>query len=336
MLSKLLGNVLAIDLGSFNTLVYSKNDGNIIRGNSKIAIDIKTGDVVAIGDEATIMHGKSPENVIVINPIEDGSISDFDMTKILLNYYIDKVSNSFSLIQPKVVINIPSGATDIEFRAVEDACIYSGARSVYIMESPLAIALGAGFDIDKAEGRTIVNFGAGNTEISIISMNGIVLSKNLRFGANKLDNNIMDYIYDKYSLLIGEQSAIELKESLGNVGEIIENNSLEVSGRDLLTGMPISIDVFESDIKNSIIDDIYVMIDEIKRIIEKTPPELAKDIIKNGIYITGGLSKLKGLKDLIEEKINIKVISSQEPIYDVINGLKEVANNLEKYKNIGK
>lgn len=330
-----VGNVLAIDLGSDSTLVYKDKNKDIIKGSSQVAIDIKNGEYVAIGDKALEMYGKSPENIAVVNPIQDGAISDFDTTKVLLKYYIEKASGGFSIIQPKVVINAPSGINDIELRAIEDASIYVGAREVYILESSLAAAIGAGFDINKAEGRIIVNLGAGNVEIAIISMNGIVLSKNLKFGGNQLDQRILDYIYDKYSLLIGLNTAKEIKENIGNVLETT-NSSYEISGRDLLSGMPVNLEINDQDVVNAIIGDINQIINEIRMLIEKNPPELARDILKNGIYLTGGLSQLEGLDKLIEQEIGIKVVKSENPLTDVVNGLKIVADNLKEYINIRK
>lgn len=330
-----VGNVLAIDLGSDSTLVYKDKNKDIIKGSSQVAIDIKSGEYIAIGDKALEMYGKSPENIAVVNPIQDGSISDFDTTKVLLKYYIEKVSGGFSIIQPKVVINAPSGINDIELRAIEDASIYAGAREVYILESSLAAALGAGFDINKSEGRIIVNLGAGNIEIAIISMNGIVLSKNLKFGGNQLDQRILDYIYDKYSLLIGLNTAKEIKENIGNVFETT-NSSYEISGRDLLSGMPVNLEINAQDVVSAIIGDINQIINEIRMLIEKNPPELARDILRNGIFVTGGLSQLEGLDQLIEQKIGIKVVKSENPITDVVTGLKIVADNLKEYINIRK
>lgn len=330
-----IGKVLAIDLGSDSTLIYKDKNKGIIQGSSQVAIDIKNGEYIAIGDKALEMYGKSPENIAVINPIQDGTISDFDTTKILLKYYIEKASGGFSIVQPKVVINAPSGINDIELRAIEDASIYAGAREVYILESSLAAAIGAGFDVSKSEGRVIVNIGAGNTEIAIISMNGIVLSKNLKFGGVQLDQRIADYIYDKYSLLIGLNTAKEIKENLGNVFEST-NTSYEVSGRDLLSGMPVNLDINDQDVLFAIKGDINQIINEIRMQIEKNPPELAKDILKNGIFLTGGLSQLKGLDKLIEKEIGIKVIRSENPLTDVVNGLKIVADNLKEYINIRK
>lgn len=331
-----VGKVLAVDLGSSSTRVCKDSNEEIIHGASQVAIDIRNNEYVAVGNRALEMYRKAPDNIAVINPIQDGSVSDFDTTKVLLKYYIEKASGGFSFIQPKVVINAPSGINDIELRAIEDAAIYSGAREVYILESTLAAGIGAGFDIDKAEGRVIISLGAGNTEISIVSMNGIVLSKNLKFGGNRLDEKILDYIYNKYSVLIGVNTAKELKENIGNVSDNLTNKTYEVSGRDLLSGMPVNIDISEKDIYEAIKADIDIIVNEIRFLIEKNPPELSRDILNNGIFITGGLSLLKGIDELIEKEVDIKVIKSENPFTDVISGLKIVADNLKEYINIRK
>lgn len=336
-LLNILGANLAIDLGTENILVYKEKEGIIINESSAVAIDITTGDVIAIGNKAYDMIGKAPENIAIVNPLENGSISDFDITKLLLKYCLDKTLAIINIIQPKVVITAPIGISDIELRALEDACIYSGAREVYIIESLMASAIGSGHEISLSEGRVIVNFGAGNTEIGIISMNGIVISKNLRFGGNLLNEEIIDYIYNKYSVSIGKSSSKLLKENIGTVESLDESNpSMEVSGRDVLSGMPVTIDIFASDIKEAIIEKIYEIIDEITFVLEKNPPELSKDILKNGIFLTGGGSKLKGLDKLIQSQIGIKTTKSIDPFEDAINGAGIVVTDLKKYKNSGK
>lgn len=333
----IFGSNLAIDLGTEKILVYKEDEGIILNEKSVVAVDIKNGEIVAIGNKAYEMIGKSPSNIVIIKPLKNGSVSDFDITKLLLKYCLDNASAKINLIQPKVVITAPTMITDIELRAIEDACIYSGAREVYIVESVLASAIGSGFNLDLAEGRVIVNFGAGNTEIAIVSLNGIVLSKNLRFGGNVLNEEIVDYIYEKYSLVIGDYSAKLLKDSIGTIGDTKkENPSVEISGRDALSGMPVTIDIFASDVKEAIYNKVNEMVNEISYLIEKNPPELSKDILKNGIYITGGGSMLQGLDSFIQEKIGIKVVKSSNPKEDTINGAGEIISNLNKYKNIGK
>ena len=336
-LLNIFGATLARDLGTENTKVYMERKGVVLNEASSVALDVKSGEVVAIGNKAANMLGKAPENIVIINPLEGGKISDFDITKMLLKYCLDKTLAKVNLIQPKLVITAPSSISDIEMRALEDACLHAGAREVYIIESIMASAIGYGHDTSRTDGKMIVNFGAGNTEIAIVSMNGIVFSKTLKKGGNYLNYEIIDFIYDKYSLVIGHATAKELKEAIGRVDQLgNENPSLEISGRDALSGMPVSIDIFSSDVREAIIDTVYELCDNIVSVLEKNPPELSRDILKNGIYITGGGSQLRGLDKLIENRISIKVTRSSDPCNDAILGAGEVISNLNKYKNIGK
>ncbi|MFM1602877.1 rod shape-determining protein [Helcococcus ovis] len=335
-LLNIFGANLAIDLGTANTLVYKEKEGIIINEASAVAFDTRTAEVVAIGNAAYDMYGKSPENVMILRPLENGKISNFEVTKILFKYCIDKAIEGFTLFQPKVVITAPSGISDIELRALEDACTYSGARDVYIVESTLASAIGSDIDISKKEGRLIVDFGAGSTEISIISMNGIVISKNIKYGGDYVDQEIIDYIYDKHSLIIGKTTAKEAKESIGAIGDITTFSEKEISGRDVMTGMPLSIIINSSDIIEAINDTYKSILDGIRYVLEKNPPELSKDILKNGIFITGGGSRLKNLDIYIEKELGLKLVKSKNPFSDAINGAGTIVTNLEEYKKIGK
>lgn len=336
-LLNIFGANFAIDLGTENTIVYKDKEGIILKEASAVAVDVRTGDVISVGDNAEKMIGKSPDNIVIVRPLENGSISDFDVTKILIKYCLDKSLAAINVIQPRVVITAPTGISDIELRALEDACIYSGAREVYIIESSMADAIGSGHDISLSEGRVIVDFGAGNTEIAIISMNGIVISKNLRYGGNILNEEIANFIYNKYSIAIGISTAKELKEKIGTVSSLEDSNpSMEVSGRDALSGMPVTIDVFATDVKEAIIHKVLKIIDEIIYVLEKNPPELSKDILTNGIFITGGGSQLEGLDKLIQDTIGVKVSKSTSPLEDAVNGAGIVVSDLKKYKKSGK
>lgn len=333
---KILAKDLAIDLGSANTLVYKKNKGIVLDEASQVAIDIASGEIVAVGNRAEDMIGKAPENIGIVNPLQDGTVSDFDFTKILIKYCLDSVNGGLSLIQPKIVVTAPTGVSDIELRAIEDACIHSGAREVYILESAIASAIGAGFDVAKSEGVLLVNLGAGNTDVAIISLNGIVISKNIKLGGDDLDFAIQQFIEEKYATTIGINTAKELKHNLANFSNNSENKSMTVSGRSLTNAMPVTFEVFQSDVKEAMSEIIFKIIDTIKYVIEKNPPELSKDILKNGIFLTGGVSQIEGLDRLIEEQIGIPAYKSENPLTDTINGAGYVLNHLEKYKNIGK
>lgn len=330
-LFNIISKDLAIDLGTANTLVYKVDSGVVLNESSSVAIDIRNGDVIAIGNKAKEMIGKTPDFIRIVKPLENGTISDFDITRILLKYCMEKAVPNFTLVQPKVIITAPANVSDIEIRAIEDACIYSGAREVYIIESAISSAIGGGINLSDTNGRMIVNLGAGNIEIAIVNLNGIVISKNLNFGGDRLDSDIINYIYNKYSVKIGENTANKLKDKLATVDEIKEDISEEVSGRDMKTGMPKNIEIFASDIKDSIMHRINIIVDAIKSVLEKNPPELSRDILENGIFLTGGLSKLKGLDKVLYEEIGVKINKSNTPEEDSVNGAGEVISDLTKY-----
>lgn len=335
-LFQFFGSDLAIDLGTANTIVYKKGQGVVLNESSAVAIDIKSGDVVAVGNKAMEMLGKTPENIAIVKPLSDGIISDFDITKILLKYCFDKVLPSFKLVQPKVVITAPVNVTNIEIRAIEDACIYSGSRDVYIIESAVAAALGAGLTERNNSGNMIVNLGAGSCEIAIVSHNGIVTSKNLDFGGDIFDQDIVEFVEQKYNIIIGKNSARELKENLVNFNNIFVNTSMEVSGRNVDSGMPIVKEIYASDISKLLLPRINLIIDSIKFVLEKNPPELAKDILEYGIFLTGGGSKFEGLDTLIETEIGIKVTNSNNPLEDCVIGAGKVVSDLSKFLSVGK
>lgn len=334
-LFKSFNKSLAIDLGTSNTLVYVPEKGIVLNEASCVAIDVRNGNVIAIGNNARDMIGKTPEHITIVKPLENGTISDFDITKILVKYCIEHAIPKFSFIQPKVIITAPVSVSDIELRAIEDACIYSGAREVYIIESAISSAIGGNIDLKETNGRMLLNFGAGNVEIAIVNLNGIVISKNLKFGSESLDSDIVNFIDEKYSVKIGENTAKKIKEELSNIGEIVENNNIEISGRNAVSGMPVSINVFESDVKSAIIDRINLIIDNIRVILEKTPPELSKDILNNGIFVTGGGSLIKGFDKLISNKLGIKTVMSQRPLEDSVIGAGMVISDFKKYTNSG-
>lgn len=333
---RLVANDIAIDLGTANTLVYKANKGIVLNEPSLVAIDITTGQVIGFGEEAYDMLGKTPENIVVIKPLENGAISDFDITKILIDHCLNAAQPGVSLFPPRAIITAQSGITDVEIRAIEDACIQSGVREVYIVESTLAAAIGAGMNVYKPNGHIVLNLGAGSTEMSIVSLNGIVSSKTLKYGGDFFNKKIMDHIYEKYSLIIGEKTAEEIKLVIGNVGRIDQNDCMEISGRDVMSAMPVNIDIFASDVEEAIGEYVFEIIDNLRFILEKNPPDLARDIMRNGIYITGGGSLLRGLPQLIEQEIGIRVEVSARPFEDTVKGAGKMIENLYKYKIIGK
>lgn len=333
---KVFANDIAIDLGTANTSVYVAKKGIVLKEATAVAMEVKTGQIIGFGNEAIDMLGKTPDNIVVLRPLEDGIISDFDLTKIFLDFCINKSLKGLSLVPPRILITVPAGISDIEFRAIEDACIHSGAREVYIVEAVMVGSIGLGAGPKDKSGRMIIDFGAGNVQIAVVSMNGVVLSKTLNFGGDLLNSSIIDYILDKYSIIIGEATAENLKKTIGNVGKLDQNDAMEVSGRDLLTGMPVSVDVFASDVREAIIDHIYEILDAVRSILEKNPPELSSDILRNGISLTGGSSQLKGFRELLEAEFDIAVNLSTTPYDDIIRGAGMMVENLETYKNYGK
>lgn len=329
---RIFANNLAIDLGTANVLVHVEKTGIVLNEPAVVAIDNNTGELIAFGKEAYNMIGKTPENITVVKPLENGVVSDFDITKILLEHCIRHAMPGFSLIQPNVIITAPAGVSDVELRAIEDACIYSGVRGVYIVESALAAAIGSGMDINKPHGHMIVDMGAGNIEIAILSLSGIVASKTVNFGGDYLNQKIIDMVNDQYGVNIGFQTAENLKINLADLSQLNSKNSLSVSGRDNIKGMPRTVEIFAYDINKAIINDLNRVIDRIAYILEKNPPELSSDIINQGIFVTGGSSLIKGFTQLIEEDLNIKVIRSETPFEDTVMGAAKMIANLEDYK----
>lgn len=323
---------MAIDLGTANVLVYTQDKGVVFNEPAVVAIDTNTSEVISVGNEAYNMIGKTPENISVVKPLENGVVSDFDITRILLEHCIKKANRGLSLVAPNIIITAPAGVTDVEIRAIEDACVYSGARNVYIVEGALAAGIGSDFSLDGPNGYMLIDFGAGNIEIAILSLNGIVASNTIDFGGDHFNEKIIDYVYEKYAVGIGFLTAENLKKKILDFSVNQKNLSTEVSGRDILTGMPKTVTVYSSDIRESLVNEINYIIDKIQYILEKNPPELSNDIIKNGIYITGGGSQIKGLKDIIEDSLGIKVNISDRPFEDTVIGAGKMIENLDKYK----
>lgn len=323
---------LGIDLGTANTLVYKENAGIIINEPSMIAIDVENSTILAVGKDAKAMMGKSPENVIVVRPLANGVISDFDITQTMLNYFIKGATPGFSLLQPRVVISVPSSVTDVERRAVEDAALHAGARDVYLIEESLAAAMGAGLQVEEPYGHMIVNIGAGTTEVAVISLGGTVVSSTERKGGENLDYLIQDLIKTKYSMLIGENVAEDIKKQLGTFGYPNYDTYMEVSGRDIITGMPKTEKIFSVDVANTIRPYANEVIDQIRTILEKTPPDLSGDIIRTGITMTGGGALMNGLRTAIENAIGIPVEIAEDPSFCTIKGAGEAIKKLNAYQ----
>lgn len=337
----LFSNDLGIDLGTANTLVLVKGRGIVIREPSVVAIHKKTKDVLAVGTEAKRMLGKTPQNILAVRPLREGVISDFYTAERMLNFFIHKVHETPGFLpkipRPRVVIGIPSGVTEVERRAVSDAVVSAGARRVYLVEQPLAAAIGSGILVEEPKGALIVDSGGGTTEIAVISLSGIVTSRSLKIAGDRLDNAIVEYAREKYNLLLGERTAEEVKITVGSASETPDEEDLPKSavmrGRDLASGLPRSVEVSRAEIRDWMARDLKTIIDAIKDTIEATPPELVSDIIKDGISLAGGTSLINGLSLLVERETGIKTRVTHDPLTAVVRGtglLLEEIDLLEK------
>ncbi|NLN15026.1 MAG: rod shape-determining protein [Tissierellia bacterium] len=323
---------MGIDLGTANTLVYIKNKGVVAREPSVVAIQTNTKQVLAVGEEAKKMIGRTPGNIVAIRPLRDGVIADFDVTQNMLKYFIKKAYKRKSLIQPRVVICVPSGVTEVEKRAVEEAAIHAGARDAYLIEEPMAAAIGAGLPVQEATGSLIVDIGGGTTEVAVISLGGIVTSKSIRVGGDEFDESIVNYIKKEYSLMIGERTAEEIKIQIGTADPNSEVVKMDIRGRDLVTGLPKTLEISSREIYEAMKEPIASIIDSIKSTLEKTPPELAADIIEQGIMLTGGGSQLDGLDNVIAEETGMPVIIAENPLDCVAIGTGRALDSIDVLK----
>jgi rod shape-determining protein MreB len=334
---KILGafsNDLAIDLGTANTLVYVKGKGIICNEPSVVVLRRDNKKPVAVGIEAKEMLGKTPSNIISIRPMKDGVIADFDATEEMLKYFIKKAHNRRSFVSPRVIIGVPSGITQVEQRAVKDAASASGAREVYLIEEPMAAAVGVGLPVGDPSGNMIVDIGGGTTDVAVISIDGIVYSKAVRVGGDKMDEAIMAYIKRKYNLMIGERTAEKIKIEIGSAYPLTKGESMEVKGRDLISGIPKAIQVVDSEIREALQESVTVILDTIKVTLENTPPELASDIVDHGIVLAGGGALLRGLDILIKEHTGVPVVLPDDPLTAVVRGCGLMLDKIELLRKI--
>lgn len=321
---------LAIDLGTANTLVYRKGKGILYREPTVVALETATGRILAIGEEAKQMIGKTPESIVPISPLAHGAVSDFDITLALLEHYIKKALPGVSILQPRLTISIPSGSTDVESRAIEDACLQAGARDVYLVEEALASAFGAGLSVDEPTGSMVMNLGAGTTEVAVCSLYGVVTTTTLKSGGDDMNLRIQDVLREKYSIMVGIPTCEILKEKIGTIRE--NSDCMEVSGRDVQTGMPRSVDVYSMDLREAIMPMVDEFVDSIRITLEKTPPELSADIMQQGLMLTGGGALLDGLAEYIADNIQMTVTISSQPMEDTIYGAAKIMDNIDGIK----
>ncbi|CEK32203.1 rod shape-determining protein Mbl [[Clostridium] sordellii] len=320
------GAEIGIDLGTANILVYVNGKGVVLEEPSVVAIDKNTNTVLAVGEEARRMIGRTPGNIVAIRPLKDGVISDYEITEKMLTYYVNKVIDKKGFARffmPKIMVCVPTGVTEVEKRAVEEATRQAGARDVYIIEEPIAAAIGAGIDISKPDGNMVVDIGGGTADIAVISLGGDVVSESIKMGGDKFDEYIVNYMRKKYNLLIGDRTAEQIKMNIGTAYPREEEVSMDVKGRNLLTGLPQKINVESKEMLDALKEGVNQIVAAVHSVLEKTPPELAADISESGIIMTGGGSLLYGLDKKIEERTGIKVKIADDPLSCVAKGTGE-------------
>ena len=318
---------LGIDLGTSNTLVCVKNKGVILNEPSVVAINMRSKEVFEVGERAKLMVGRTPGNIQTVRPLKNGVIADYEVTEKMIRSFLKKVNQKKGLSSPRVIICVPAGVTQVEKRAVIDVTREAGAREAYLIEEPMAAAIGIGLNIFEPEGNLIIDIGGGTSEIA-------VKTSSFRVAGDRFDSTIIDYVRQKHNLFIGERTAEEIKKKIGAVIDLKEDEYIEISGRNALNGLPRDIKIYSSEIVEALGDLVQQIIEEVKVILEKTPPELSSDIKRKGIYITGGGALLRGIDKKISENLNLEVTVSEDPLDSVINGIQVLLKNFENYKKV--
>lgn len=324
---------MGIDLGTANTLVYVRHEGIVLREPSVVA-KRSDGAVLAVGDEAKRMIGRTPSDIRALRPLRDGVIADFDTTAAMLSYFIRKGMRGRSLFKPRVVVGIPSGVTEVEKRAVIDATLQAGAREAYLIEEPMAAAIGAGLPISEPVGSMVVDIGGGTTEVAVISLGGIVSSKSIRIGGDEMDEAIIQYARKAYSLLIGERTAEEIKIAVGSAYPMREEQAVEVRGRDLVSGLPRTVRMTSAEIREALREPVVAIVEAVKQTLERTPPELSADIVERGIVLAGGGALLRGLDRLLAEETGMPVTLTDDPLSAVVLGTGRALEEIEALKKV--
>jgi rod shape-determining protein MreB len=332
----LLTNDIGIDLGTATTLVYVKGEGIVLCEPSVVAIERGTSHVLAVGEEAKRMLGRTPGNIVAIRPMKDGVITDFEVTEAMLRHFIQKVRRRRFQIRPRIVIAIPSGITEVERRAVKESAERAGARGneVFLIEEPIAAAIGVGLPIQEPIGNMIIDVGGGTTEIAVISLAGMVFSKSIRIGGDEMDEAIIEYLKKTYNLMVGERTAEEIKIKIGSAYPLEEEMSMEVRGRDLIAGLPKAVTITSDEVREALQEPLRAIIEITKISLERTPPELAADLIEHGIVMAGGGALLKGLDKLISEETGLPVHIADDPLTAVANGTGKVLNEIRYLKKL--
>lgn len=330
----LFASDMGIDLGTASTLVYVKGKGILLREPSVVAIDKNTNFVLAVGEDAKKMIGRTPANIVAIRPLRNGVIADFEITQEMIRHFIRKVRQDRTLIRPRVVIGVPSGITGVEKRAVKEAAEQAGAREVFIIEEPMAAAIGAEIPVHEAAGSMIVDIGGGTTEVAVISLGGMVISNSLRVAGDAMDEAIVQYIKRKYNLTIGERTAEDVKIRIGSIYPQEKEETMEVKGRSLKTGLPETVEIVSDEIRGALSDTVRMIIEMVKSTLEQTPPELSADIIERGIVLAGGSSLLRGLDKLMSEETGLPVHVAEDPLTCVVKGTGKYLEELDRLAKV--
>ena len=331
-----LSNDLAIDLGTANTLVFVKGKGIVLREPSVVAVrqDGRSSKVLAVGKEAKMMLGRTPGNISAIRPIRDGVIADFEVTEAMLRYFINKVHNRRTLVHPRIIISVPSGITQVERRAVRESAESAGAREVYLIDEPMAAAIGCGLPITEPTANMVVDIGGGTTEVAVISLAGVVYSASVRVAVDKMDEAILHYIKRKHNMAIGEHSAEQIKINLGDVMPETPYDTLDIKGRDLVSGVPKTLTIDSNEIRAAISEQVDAIIEAVKMALELTPPELSADIVDQGIVLTGGGALLRNFDKRLREETGLPIIIADDPLSSVVMGSGKALENINELKDV--
>lgn len=324
----LFSNNIGIDLGTANTLVYVQDKGIVLREPSVVAINNQTREVVAVGDDAKRMLGRTPMNVTALRPMKDGVIADFEITEAMLRYFIQKVNHTMRFVPPRVVVAVPSGITEVERRAVRESAIHAGARDVRLLQEPVAAAIGVGLPIEEPTANMIVDIGGGTTEVAIISLSGVVYTKSIRVGGDELDAAIIGYMKRAYNLMIGERTAEEIKVRVGSAAALDEELTLEVKGRDSVAGLPKTLHISSQEIREALADTIASIVDLVRNALERCPPELSADLVDRGFVLAGGGGLIRNIDRMLSDATGLPVIVAEDALSAVANGTGVVLNNL--------
>jgi rod shape-determining protein MreB len=333
----LFSNDLAIDLGTANTLIYVKGEGIVCNEPSVVAVQKESRGgrkVLAVGAEAKKMVGRTPGNIVAIRPLKDGVIADFEITEAMLRYFIQKIHNRKTLVRPRIIICVPFGITEVEKRAVKESAESAGAREVYLIEEPMAAAIGAGLPITEPTGNMIVDIGGGTTEVAVISLAGVVFSKSVRVGGDKMDEAIAQYIKRKYNLLVGERTAELIKITIGSAYPAQEIQTMEIKGRDLVAGVPKTVEISDEEIRDSLLEPINQIVEAVRIALERTPPELASDIVDKGIVLAGGGALLRNLDVLLREETGLPIMLADDPLTAVVMGAGRALDEINLLRDI--